>query len=172
MREARAEEERTGHESEVKAQGGQEEDVNSVYDESHVSNRHMTWWQNAVAECLVGPSQQRAPPADGERPSKSVASSRKGRAGSARDGKGHWGEKGRNGSKGKRREEKAAPCTLSSTFPLQPLQQPQQPQQQLQRQCACNDAYGDDDQRRKVEYTFIQNRFYPLTLSSKHDFNQ
>ena len=36
-----------GHESEVKAQGGQEEDVNSVHDESHVSNRHMTWWQNA-----------------------------------------------------------------------------------------------------------------------------
>ena len=36
-----------GHESEVKAQGGQEEDVNSVHDESHVSNRHMTWWQYA-----------------------------------------------------------------------------------------------------------------------------
>ena len=32
----------------MKAQGGQEEeDVNSVHDESHVSNRHMTWWQNA-----------------------------------------------------------------------------------------------------------------------------
>ena len=37
-----------GHESKVKAHGGQEEeDVNSVHDESHVSNRHMTWWQNA-----------------------------------------------------------------------------------------------------------------------------
>ena len=36
-----------GHESKVKAQGGQEEDVNSVHDQSHVSNRHMTWWQNA-----------------------------------------------------------------------------------------------------------------------------
>ena len=57
MTEARAEEEQTeqereveaqgGHESEVKAQDGQEEDVNSVHEESHVSNRHMTWWQNA-----------------------------------------------------------------------------------------------------------------------------
>ena len=25
----------------------QEEDVNSVHDECHVSNRHMTWWHNA-----------------------------------------------------------------------------------------------------------------------------
>ena len=31
----------------MKAQSGQEEDVNSVHDENHVSNRHMTWWQNA-----------------------------------------------------------------------------------------------------------------------------
>ena len=33
-----------GHESEAKAQSGQEEeeDVNSVHDESHVSNKHMT----------------------------------------------------------------------------------------------------------------------------------
>ena len=35
------------HESEVKAQGCQEEEVNSMHEESHVSNRHMTWWQNA-----------------------------------------------------------------------------------------------------------------------------
>ena len=35
------------HESEVKAQGGQQEDANSVHDESHVSNRHMTWWQRS-----------------------------------------------------------------------------------------------------------------------------
>ena len=30
-------------EGEVKAQ----EDVNSMHEESHVSNRHMTWWHNA-----------------------------------------------------------------------------------------------------------------------------
>ena len=57
MKEARDEEELTeqereveaqgGHESEVKAHGGQEEDTNSLYEECHVSNRHMTWWHNA-----------------------------------------------------------------------------------------------------------------------------
>ena len=31
----------------MKVQGGQEEDSNSVHEESHVSNRLMTWWQNA-----------------------------------------------------------------------------------------------------------------------------
>ena len=36
-----------GHEGEVKAQGEQEEDVNSQHEECHVSNRHMTWWHNA-----------------------------------------------------------------------------------------------------------------------------
>ena len=35
------------HESEVKAHGGQEEDANSLHEECHVSNRHMTWWHNA-----------------------------------------------------------------------------------------------------------------------------
>ena len=68
VREARAEEEQTeqegeveaqgGHEDEVKAQGGlesevkahdgqEEEDANSLREECHVSNRHMTWWHNA-----------------------------------------------------------------------------------------------------------------------------
>ena len=42
-----AQEERTEQEREVEVQGGQEEDVNSVHDECHVSNRHMTWWHNA-----------------------------------------------------------------------------------------------------------------------------
>ena len=46
-REVNAQEERTEQEREVEAQEGQEEDVNSVRDECHVSNRHMTWWQNA-----------------------------------------------------------------------------------------------------------------------------
>ena len=36
-----------GHEGEVKAQAEQEEDVNSLHEESHVSNRHMTWWRDA-----------------------------------------------------------------------------------------------------------------------------
>ena len=45
--EVNAQEERTEQERKVEAQGGQEEDVNSVHDECHVSNRHMTWWHNA-----------------------------------------------------------------------------------------------------------------------------
>ena len=36
-----------GREGELKAQDEREEDANSMQDESHVSNRHMTWWQNA-----------------------------------------------------------------------------------------------------------------------------
>ena len=44
------------HESEVKAQGWQEEETNSVHEESHVSNRHMTWWRNAWWICVdLGP---------------------------------------------------------------------------------------------------------------------
>ena len=43
MREVSAQEERTEQERKVEAQGGQEEDLNSVHDECHVSNRHMTW---------------------------------------------------------------------------------------------------------------------------------
>ena len=45
--EVSAQEERTEQEREVEAQRGQEEDVNSVHDECHVSNRHMTQWHNA-----------------------------------------------------------------------------------------------------------------------------
>ena len=47
VREVSAQEERTEQERKVEAQGGQEEDVNSVHDKCHVSNRHMTWWHNA-----------------------------------------------------------------------------------------------------------------------------
>ena len=36
-----------GHKGEAKAQGEQGEDANSVHEESHASNRHMTWWRNA-----------------------------------------------------------------------------------------------------------------------------
>ena len=98
-----------GHEDEVKAQGEQEEEANSVHEESHVSNnRHMTWWQ----ECLVGPSPQRASLADGERPPKSVASSRKSRAGGARDGKGRRERKRGMGEKedGQKRKQHVAHC--------------------------------------------------------------
>ena len=42
--ERRAQEERKNG---VKAQDEREEDANSLREESHVSNRHMTWWQNA-----------------------------------------------------------------------------------------------------------------------------
>ena len=35
------------HEGEVKAHEEQGENVNSLHEESHVSNRHMTWWHNA-----------------------------------------------------------------------------------------------------------------------------
>ena len=62
----------------------EQKETNSMHEESHVSNRHMTWWQNAWwVRVNNGPSL-----ADGERPSKGVASSHKSRAGSARDGKG------------------------------------------------------------------------------------
>ena len=109
-------------------------------EESDVSNRHMTWWRNA----LVGPYGRRPTPTDGTRPSKSVASSHESRAGKRARQEGLQGEKGRNG----RREEKKATqtsCTSYSTFPLQALQQLQQPQQQQQQQCACNDARGFSD---------------------------
>ena len=36
-----------GHESEVKAQEEQGEDANSLHEECHVSNRHITGWHNA-----------------------------------------------------------------------------------------------------------------------------
>ena len=36
-----------GHEGEVKAREEQGENANSLHEESHVSNRHMTWWRNA-----------------------------------------------------------------------------------------------------------------------------
>ena len=36
-----------GHEGEVKAQEEEGEDANSLHEESHVSDRHMTWWRNA-----------------------------------------------------------------------------------------------------------------------------
>ena len=67
-----------------------------------------------VAQRMVGPSQQRTTPADGARPSKSVASSHQGRAGSARDGKGPRERKGEMGAREDRKQH------LARHFPLQP----------------------------------------------------
>ena len=47
VREVSAQEEQAEQEKEVEAQGGQQENANSVHEECHVSNRHMTWWHNA-----------------------------------------------------------------------------------------------------------------------------
>ena len=97
-----------GHEGEVKAQEEQGEDANSLHEESHVSNRHMTWWHNA----WWVRSQQRTTLADGARPSASVACSHESRAGSARDRadrrKGPR-EKWEQGRKGEKRKQHSAP---------------------------------------------------------------
>ena len=73
-----------------------------------------------VAKRLVGPYGQRPTLADGERPSKGVASSHKSRAGSARDGKGRRERKrgmGETGDRKKRRQHVAhcaAPANTSN----------------------------------------------------------
>ena len=71
------EEEMTTQETCVEAK----KEMNSMYERSDVSNRHMTWWRKR----RVGPCGQRTTPADGARPSTSVASSHEGSARSARD---------------------------------------------------------------------------------------
>ena len=70
-----------------------------------------------VAECLVGPSQQWASLADGERSSKSEASSHKSRAGGARDGKGRRERKRGMGERENRnkRKEHVAHCAALAT---------------------------------------------------------
>ena len=73
-----------------------------------------------VAKRLVGPYGQRPTLADGERPSKGVASSHKSRAGSARDGKGRRERKRGMGETGDRKKRKqhvahcAAPANTSN----------------------------------------------------------
>ena len=119
-REAKAQEERReqdredvaqeGHEGEVKAQEeqGERREFNARR-EPRVEQTH-----DVVAQRMVGPSQQRTTPADGKRPSKSVASSHQGRAGSARHGKGRRGKKGETGARKDRKQH------LAHRFPLQP----------------------------------------------------
>ena len=129
-----------GHESDVKAQEGHEgeveeqgEDSNSLHEESHVSNRHMTWWHNAWwVRVNNGPHLRTA------RDRRRVWRAATRAAQEMRDtGKDAGGEREKR-EQGKTREQKATPCTSSSTFPLQPPQQPQQ----LQLQYAYNDAHG------------------------------
>ena len=103
---------------------------------------------------MVGPYGQRPTPADGARPSKSVASSHEGSAKSTRDRTGRRGRKGDmgvrdNGENGG--EKKATHCTLSSTSratetrqPLQQVQPQQQQQPQQHRQQHLN-AYDSND---------------------------
>ena len=84
-----------GHESEVKAQGEQEDDENSLHEESHVSNRHMTWWQNAWwVRVNNGPHMRTA------RDRRRVWRAATRAAGSARDGKGRRERKGEMGKTG------------------------------------------------------------------------
>ena len=109
---------------------------------------------------MVGPSQQRTTPADGARPSKSVASSHQGRAGSARNRKGRRRRKGETGARENRQNRKQHLAHRLPLSPLQPQQQPQQPQQ-LQRQCDYNDAH---DVRRNVDFMDGVNESDDLTL--------
>ena len=92
-----------GHEGEVKAQEEQGENANSLHEESHVSNRHMTWWRNAWwVRVNNGPHLQTA------RDRRRVwASSHQGRAGSARHGKGPRGRKGEMGAREDRKQHPA-----------------------------------------------------------------
>ena len=108
-----------GHESEVKAQGEQEDDENSLHEESHVSKRHMTWWQNAWwVRVNNGPHLLTA------RDRRRVWRAATRAAGSARDGKGRRGRKGEMGETGESgEEEKTTRCTSYSTsLPTQPHQ--------------------------------------------------
>ena len=84
-------------------------EMNSMHEEGHVSNRHMTWWQNAWwVRVNNGPHLR-------------TASSHKSRAGSARDGKGRRERKRGMGETGDRKKRKqhvahcAAPSTNSSS---------------------------------------------------------
>ena len=108
-----------------------------------------------VAKCLVDPYGQWTSPSDGERPSKSVASSHESRAGNARDRK---GRRERNGRNGRQKEEKATRCTLCCTckHQQQPLQQVQpQQQQQLQQHWQQHlNAYDSNDS--ESEYILVK----------------
>ena len=109
-------------------------EANSMHEENDVSHRHMTWWRDAWWVRMDSVPT----PTDGARPSKSVASSHKSRAGSARDRTDRRRRKGETGARDNG-EKKATPYTLSFTF--QPQQQLQQ--QQLQRQsrrCGFSDV--------------------------------
>ena len=124
-----------GHEGEVKAQEEQGEDANSLQEEGHVSNRHMTWWHNAWwVRVNNGPHLRTA------RDRRRVWRAATRAAQEVRDtGKVAGGEreKWETGSK-----ESNASNTLHIVFHLPQQQQqqarpPQQQQQQHPQQCDC-----------------------------------
>ena len=124
-----------GHEGEVKAQEEQGENANSLQEESHVSNRHMTWWHNAWwVRVNNGPHLRTA------RDRRRVWRAATRAAQEVRDtGKVAGGEreKWETGSK-----ESNASNTLHIVFHLPQQQQqqarpPQQQQQQHPQQCDC-----------------------------------
>ena len=107
-----------GHEGEVKAQEEQGEDANSLHEESHVSNRHMTWWHNAwwvrvnngsawTADHICG--RRETVEECGEQPPEP-------RRKCARQ-EGSQGKKEGSGRRERQREKKATLCTSYSTFP-------------------------------------------------------
>ena len=116
-----------GHEGEVKAQEEQREDANSLHEESHVSNRHMTWWHNAWwVRVNNGPHLRTA------RDRRRVWRAATRAAQEVREtGQGSGRERD-----GRLEEKKATSCTSSSTFPLQALQEQHQRQQ---LRCACSE---------------------------------
>ena len=115
---------------EVEAQGGQEKDVNSVHDECHVSNRHMTWWHNAWwIRVDNGPHN-----AQRQGTAQNLASSQaSGRTGPRRKlgrrdpgGRKRETEKGRKGEAGQNRKTNEATLHLIFHVSQQQQQQPQQ----------------------------------------------
>ena len=133
-----AQEERTEQERKVEAQGGQEEDVNSVHDECHVSNRHMTWWHNAWWIRVENGPHMRS--ARGRRRTWRAARQA---AEQVRDGnwvgETRWEErerlkKGERGETGQNRKSNEA--TLHLILHVSQQQQQQQQQQSQQLQCS------------------------------------
>ena len=113
---------------------------------------------------MVGPSQQRTTPADGTRPSKSVASSHQSRAGSARDGERSQGKKEESGRRGRQREKKATLYTSYSTFPLQPNSCSSNSSSAFQLQC-INMYYNEANVDCNVPYAILVDN-EPRTMGS------
>ena len=101
-----------GHEGEVKAQEEQGENANSLQEESHVSNRHMTWWHNAwCVRVNNGPHLRTA------RDRRRVWRAATRAAQEVRDTGKVAGEKGRNGRREAKKATQATRCTSYCTYP-------------------------------------------------------